>query len=159
MLERIQNINKLLAGNPAWYGTKPLSDTTTEWEVIQWEKALGLYVPPYVPTFRRATGTDGMITWPLNYVFFATQETAQKMADLYGTGSVTAVPFGGNGGIFSADQEEFHITLQDGRNVNAGLIAGYYERNPQPGLADKLIRQVLGLDKVIEAVKPVEGVA
>jgi len=32
--------------------------------------------------------------------------------------------------------------------VNAGILAGYYERNPEsqfPGLADKLIRSQLGL--------------
>lgn len=145
MKERIDNINKQLANNPVWFGQKPLPDTTTEHEVILWERALGIYEPPYVPTFRRAIGADGIISWPLNYEYFATQETAEKMATLYGDGSVIEVPFGGNGGIFTSDQKEFHIKLADGRSVNAGLIAGYYERNQQPGVADKLIRQVLGI--------------
>ena len=38
------------------------------------------------------------------------------------------------------------IKLADGRLVNAGILAGYYERNPEalfPGLADKLIRAQL----------------
>jgi hypothetical protein len=102
----------------------------------------------FVPAFRKATGTDGAITWSLNSTYFATKETAQWIAAKFGTGEVAEVPFGGNGGIFASDANELHIKLKDGRLVNAGLLAGYFERNPPgkfPGLAEKLIRDVLGL--------------
>jgi hypothetical protein len=104
--------------------------------------------PPFAPVFRKATGTDGVITWSLNSTYFATKETAQWIANKFGIGEVSEVPFGGNGGIFASDANEFHIKLKDGRLVNAGLLAGYYERNPPekfPGLAEKLIRSQLGL--------------
>lgn len=104
--------------------------------------------PPFTPAFRKAAGTDGIQTWSLNSTYFATKETAQWIANKFGAGEVTEVPFAGNGGIFASDANEFHIKLKDGRYVNAGLLAGYYERNPPerfPGLAEKLIRSVLGL--------------
>ena len=84
----------------------------------------------------------------MNSAYFATTETAQWIATKYGTGEIVEVPFGGNGGVFSASANEYHIKLRDGRLVNAGILAGYYERNPPnkfPGLADKLIRGQLGL--------------
>ena len=104
--------------------------------------------PPFAPAFRNATGTDGQITWSLNSTYFATKDTAQWIANKYGTGQVIETPFGGAGGLFAASANEFHIKLKDGREVNAGILAGYYERNPPdkfPGLADKLIRSQLGL--------------
>jgi hypothetical protein len=104
--------------------------------------------PPFVPTFRTAAVTDGLQSWGLNHTYFATQQTAQWIANRYGTGQVVEVPFGGSGGPFSATANEYHIRLADGRLVNAGILAGYYERNPEtlfPGLADKLIRSQLGL--------------
>jgi len=78
----------------------------------------------------------------------ATSETAQWIANKYGDGSVVEVPFGGVGGMFTASAQEYHIKLADGSLVNAGILAGYYQRNPPdqfPGLADKLIRGQLGL--------------
>jgi len=104
--------------------------------------------PPFVPAFRSATGTDGQITWNLNSGYFATKETAQWIANKYGTGEVVEKPFGGSGGLFAASATEYHIKLRDGREVNAGILAGYYERNPPekfPGLAEKLIKSQLGL--------------
>ena len=103
---------------------------------------------PFVPVFRTATGTDGVQVWGLNHTYFATRETAQWIANRYGTGQTVEVPFGGSGGPFSASANEYHIKLADGRVVNAGILAGYYERNPEalfPGLADKLIRSQLGI--------------
>ena len=103
---------------------------------------------PFVPVFRNATITDGKQVWALNRTYFASQETAQWIASKYGNGLVVEVPAGGNGGFFSASANEYHVKLADGRLVNAGILAGYYERNPPdkfPGLADKLIRAQLGL--------------
>jgi hypothetical protein len=110
-------------------------------------------IPPFVPTFRNAIGSgvgnDGRATyWELNHTYFATRETAQWIASKYGTGQVVETPFGGSGGPFSASANEYQVKLADGRLVNAGILAGYYERNPEdkfPGLADKLIRSQLGL--------------
>ena len=104
--------------------------------------------PPFVPTFRTATVTDGVNVWPLNSNYFASKDTAQWIANKYGTGQVIETPFEGSGGPFAASANEYQIKMADGRTVNAGILAGYYERNPEsqfPGLADKLIRGQLGL--------------
>ena len=104
--------------------------------------------PPFVPSFRTATVTDGVNVWALNPNYFATQDTAQWIANKYGTGQVIETPFEGSGGPFSASANEYQIRMADGRTVNAGILAGYYQRNPEsqfPGLADKLIRAQLGL--------------
>jgi hypothetical protein len=104
--------------------------------------------PPFVPSFRTATVTDGVNVWGLNSDYFATKDTAQWIANKYGTGQVIETPFEGSGGPFAASANEYQIKMADGRTVNAGILAGYYERNPEsqfPGLADKLIRGQLGL--------------
>ena len=99
--------------------------------------------PPFVPSFREVTGSigDGVRSFPMNRMYFATQETAQWIANKYGAGEVVEVPT-------LASANEYHVRLRDGRLVNAGILAGYYERNPPdkfPGLADTLIRNQLGL--------------
>jgi hypothetical protein len=124
------DIRQLFSGLPAAVVTPPAADTT------------------FVPTFRTATVTDGVSHWGLNHNYFATKDTAQWIANKYGTGQVIETPFEGSGGPFAASANEYQIKLADGRMVNAGILAGYYERNPEsefPGLADKLIRGQLGL--------------
>jgi hypothetical protein len=104
--------------------------------------------PGFVPSFRTATITDGVNVWNCNPNYFAAKDTAQWIANKYGTGQVIETPFEGSGGPFAASANEYQIKLADGRTVNAGILAGYYERNPEsqfPGLADKLIRGQLGL--------------
>ncbi len=114
----------------------------------------------FVPVFREAVVTDGVTAWNLNHDYFASQQTAQWIANRYGTGKVISTPFEGTGGPFNADQSEFQIVLADGRTVNAGILAGYYERNPPaqfPGLADQLIRSQLGLNPAGSLVRTVAG--
>jgi hypothetical protein len=102
----------------------------------------------FVPVFRSATVTDGTNVWPTNHDYFASQATAQWIANKYGTGQLVTTPFEGSGGPFSASASEYQVVLADGRSVNAGILASYYERNPEsqfPGVADSLIRNQLGL--------------
>lgn len=153
MLERIHRINKIIA-TPAWHGTQPLPDDTSEYVVIVWEQALGIFnLPgelPFVPTFRNATGSDGLNTWPISSTYFASMDTAEEMAKRYADEDdkrVSQVAFGGTGGLFTCDELEYHIAV-NGESKNAGLIAAYFARNPEdrfPGVADKLIRKVLGI--------------
>ena len=86
--------------------------------------------------------------WNANSNYFASQQTAQWIANKYGTGQLVTTPFEGSGGPFSASAQEYQIVLANGSMVNAGILASYYERNPEsqfPGLADSLIRSQLGL--------------
>jgi hypothetical protein len=102
----------------------------------------------FVPQFQTATVTDGTTVWPTNSDYFATQPTAQWLANKYGTGQVVTTPFEGSGGPYSASASEYQIVLANGNTVNAGILASYYERNPEnqfPGVADSLILSQLGM--------------
>ena len=82
----------------------------------------------------------------MNKTYFADETTARWIANKYGTSEIRQTDMLGSGGPFAVDTKMFEVKLQDGRWVNAGLLAGYYERNSEnlfPGLADKLIRSVL----------------
>ncbi len=83
----------------------------------------------------------------LNPIYFATPQTAQWIANKYGTGEVVAKPYNATGGPYTANGTEYYIRLQNGALVNAGLLADYYQRLPEaqfPGVADGIIRQGLG---------------
>lgn len=85
-------------------------------------------------------------SWPLNPDYFATQQTAQYIADKVGTGQVIQVPYGGTGGPYAATSEEYDTVLPKGATVNAGLLADYYVRMPESqfsGLADTMIQQAV----------------
>ncbi len=156
MLERINRVNKALDNSPDWVGMRfRLPPDASEWLIETWEQALHLDplnppTAPFVPAFRAATGTDGQISWPLNSQYFASEETALEIARRYGDGGEAKyeeVPFGGVGGLFAASANEYHIRVK-GELKNAGLIAAFFERNPEdkfPGVADSLIRKALGL--------------
>jgi hypothetical protein len=106
---------------------------------------------PFVPEFQQNLEVVSQCggASPLNPIYFATPATAQWIAQKYGTGEVTTRPFEGQGGPFSADGTEYWITLKNGVQVNAGLLANYYQLAPEaqfPGVADQMIRMQLVSD-------------
>src|SRR5262245_25996676 len=112
------------------YGDVTVLDIWPQSIKDQWTAALAGYTPiikPFTPSFRQAhgyyTGDNPPAPWPLNSEYFATMETAQYIAAKYGNGTVDTRPFGGSGGLFTADQDEFWITLPSGKQVNAGILA------------------------------------
>jgi hypothetical protein len=102
----------------------------------------------FVPAFQQNLQVTSIYggSSPLNPLYFATQATAQWIAQKYGTGEVVSGPYEGQGGPFSANGTEYFIKLNNGVLVNAGLLAGYYQRAPEaefPGVADQQIRMLL----------------
>jgi len=103
---------------------------------------------PFVPEFQQNLEVTSLYggSSPLNPFNFATPATAQWIAQKYGTGQVTERPYEGQGGPFSADGNEYWITLKNGAQVNAGILASYYQLAPEaqfPGVADAMIRNQL----------------
>lgn len=104
--------------------------------------------PAFVPAFHPATlysAYDGA-RYPLNADFFATRETAQWVANKYGTGEIVEQTYLGQGSPFISDTKQFFLRMADGQLVNAGIIAAFYARNPEdrfPGVADTLVRMSL----------------
>jgi len=104
---------------------------------------------PFVPEFQQNLEVVSSYggSSPLNPIYFATQQTAQWIANQYGTGEVIARPYDATGGPYTANGTEYYIQLSNGKQVNAGLLANYYQQYPEaqfPGYADSIIRQGLG---------------
>jgi len=99
---------------------------------------------PFVPEFQQNLEVVSAYggSSPLNPIYFATPETAQWIANQYGTGEVVARPYNATGGPYTANGTEYYIRLKDGGLVNAGLLADYYQRMPAAE-ADSIIRQGL----------------
>ena len=106
------------------------------------------FVPEFRTVYGTGTGNDGKsISWPMNSDYFASQTTAQWIANKFGDGKVYEAPFFQNG-PFMVSAAIYLTKLKDGRLVNTGILASYYVRNPEdkfPGLAEKLIRAQLGI--------------
>jgi len=115
-------------------GTQPSADT-----------ASAAFEPEFQQNLEVVSAYGGSSA--LNPIYFATPETAQWIANKYGTGEVVARPYNATSGPYTANGTEYYIRLQNGSLVNAGLLADYYQRLPEaqfPGVADSIIRQGLG---------------
>jgi hypothetical protein len=105
---------------------------------------------PFVPQFLTDVKVINAYTGEsqaLNPAYFATRDTAQYIADKFGTGKVIEQPYAGPAGPYGATATEYYIQVPNGRTVNAGLLADYYQRMPEsqfPGLADLMIRDAIG---------------
>ncbi len=102
------------------------------------------FVPQFLNNVVETSALGG--SWALNPDYFATEQTAQYMADKFGTGQIVQVPFGGTGGPYTSSAEEYDIVLANGATVNAGMLADYYVRMPEsqcPGVADTMIQQAV----------------
>jgi hypothetical protein len=80
---------------------------------------------PYVenPTMALPDGTVASY----NPMWFATRETAQKVADILGGTVVEKNAFTGDAGLVQQQQVNQMVQLPNGRLVNAGLVASYYD--------------------------------
>ena len=103
---------------------------------------------PFVPQFQTNVQVRSAYgdAWPLNPAYFATQQTAQYIADKFGTGKIAKDSLIGTGGPYAETADPYDIVLANGAKVNAGLLADYYVRMPEaqfPGLADTMIQQAV----------------
>jgi hypothetical protein len=100
---------------------------------------------PFVPSFQTdvqvTNSFTGQVT-ELNPMYFATSQTAQFIADKFGTGQVREQASYGSGPYYST-ASQYYIETPNGQWLNAGLLAWNYQRMPEaqwPGLADQQIR-------------------
>jgi hypothetical protein len=107
-------------------------------------ESAGTTSAPFIPEFQQNLEVVSAYggSSPLNPIYFATPETAQWIANQFGTGEVVARPYNATGGPYTANGTEYYIRLKNGGLVNAGLLADYYQRMPAAE-ADSLIRQGL----------------
>lgn len=82
-------------------------------------------------------GPTGMYT--MNPFYFATPQTAAKIAALVGGTVVQSNQFTPNGGAFMQMQANQMVQLPDGRVVNPGLIASFYTHGYPQSYIDQMI--------------------
>ena len=95
-------------------------------------------VPPDpAPTAESVFGPDPWISNPTgmgpngvpysyNPFYFATPQTAAKVAQMVGGTVVQSYSFTPNGGAFAQQQATQMVRLPDGRMINPGLVASFY---------------------------------
>jgi hypothetical protein len=85
-----------------------------------------------------AGGSGPSGSYAYNPLYFATPATAAKVAEMLG-GKVVEVdditPFG----PFKQNQPNQMVQMPDGRLINAGLVAGFYDRGYTQQMVDKMV--------------------
>jgi hypothetical protein len=84
------------------------------------------------------TGPDGS-TYGYNPLYFATLETAAKVAQMVGGTVVQSNQFTGNGGTFTQQQPNQMVQLPDGRLINPGLVASFYTHGYPQSYVDQMV--------------------
>jgi hypothetical protein len=74
-----------------------------------------------------------------NPFYFATAETAAKVAQMAGGSVVQANMFTGNGGVFSQQQPNYMVQMSDGRLINPGLVASFYTHGYSQSYIDQML--------------------
>ncbi len=106
--------------------------------------------PPPPPTAESVFGPNPWLANPTcmgpngqtvgyNPYYFATPETAAKIADMLGGKVVQTYQFTPNGGAFAQMQPNQMVQLPDGRLVNPGLIASFYTHGYPQSYIDHMI--------------------
>lgn len=80
-----------------------------------------------------------------NPLYFATRQTAEKVAQLLGGTVVEKNAMVGSGGPFIQNQANYMVQLPNGHLVNAGLTASYYTH----GWSQSQINQMLEYDRQV----------
>jgi hypothetical protein len=83
------------------------------------------------------TGPNG--GYGYNKYYFATPETAAKVAQMLGGKVVTANALAPSG-PFTQNQPNQMVQMPDGRLVNAGIIASYYDHGWPQQMVDRLVQ-------------------
>lgn len=91
------------------------------------------------PWVTNPTGQGPWGTYAFNPLYFATPQTAAKVAQMLGGTVVQSNEFTASGGSFSQQQPNQMVKLADGRLVNPGLVASFYTHGYPQSYIDQLI--------------------
>jgi hypothetical protein len=81
----------------------------------------------------------GGVTYSYNPFFFASIQTAAKVAEMVGGTVVESNQFTPNGGPFMQSQPNYMVQLEDGRMINPGLVASFYTHGYPQSYIDQMI--------------------
>jgi hypothetical protein len=74
-----------------------------------------------------------------NPFYFASPETAAKVAQMVGGTVVQSNQFTGNGGAFTQQQPNLMVQMPDGHLINPGLVASFYTHGYPQSYVDQLV--------------------
>ena len=111
------------------------------------------YAPAMAPTAQSLFGANPWMTNPgflapngatygYNPYYFATAATAAKVAQMVG-GTVVAANAMAPYGPFQQSQPNYMVQLPNGRQINAGLFASFYDHGYSQDFVDKLVASEL----------------
>jgi len=72
-------------------------------------------------------------------MYFATADTAAKVAQMVGGTVVQSNQFTGNGGSFTQQQPNLMVQLPNGHLINPGLIASFYTHGYPQSYVDQMV--------------------
>jgi hypothetical protein len=83
------------------------------------------------------------LTYNLNPQYFATRATAEKVAAMAG-GKVVESDVIASGGGFSQNQKNYMVELPNGKQINPGLVAGFYTHGYPQWYVDRMVALEFG---------------
>jgi len=106
--------------------------------------------PPPAPTAQSVFGPNPWIgnptgigpngaTYSYNPYYFATAQTAATVAQMVGGKVVQSNQFTGSGGAFQQQQPNYMVQLADGRMINPGLVASFYDHGYPQSYVDMMV--------------------
>jgi len=106
--------------------------------------------PPPAPTAQSAFGPNPWIsnptgigpngaTYSYNPYYFATAQTAATVAQMVGGKVVQSNQFTASGGPFQQQQPNYMVQLADGRMINPGLVASFYDHGYPQSYVDMMV--------------------
>jgi hypothetical protein len=137
-----------------------------------WQALFGRDEPPkplapapkieyFQPTFLNPVGygPNGYQNPFINPDYFATRETAEWICKRFGAREVfERVAPGNQGPFFTVSEKELWIRFDDGTEMNAGLLASIFVRNPEdkfPGLAESMVWQNIAVARQAQKNNPI----
>ena len=84
------------------------------------------------------TGPNGA-AYGYNPFYFASPETAAKVAQMAGGTVVESNQFTGNGGAFTQQQPNLMVQLPNGHLINPGLVASFYTHGYPQSYVDQMV--------------------
>jgi len=133
--------------------TPPASPSGTIGTVTPWSASTAVVAPaasacPMAPTAQSlfgsspwesdAGGSGPMGSYNYNQYYFATPATAAKVAQMLG-GTVVQMNAITPNGPFKQNEPNQMIQMPDGRMINAGLVASFYDHGYTQQMVDKMI--------------------
>jgi hypothetical protein len=84
------------------------------------------------------TGPNGA-TFGYNSSYFASPDTAAKVAQMVGGTVIQSNQFTGNGGAFTQQQPNLMVQLPNGHLINPGLVASFYTHGYPQSYIDQMV--------------------